>query len=115
MRPDEQSARAAALDGDGAGSTAENLLGEWRALLRQIGSPAFSTDSGAPSWPVTVDAQPGLNHFLEGYLTRILLPCELPAIVEACEHARRGEWRELLAQDLRLAGVMRPTPFAEPS
>jgi urease accessory protein UreF len=62
-----------------------------------------------------VDDLPALNHFLEDYLNRILLPCELPAILEACEHARRGEWRELLAQDLRLAEAMQPTPFAEPS
>lgn len=33
----------------------------------------------------------------------------------ACGHACRGELRELLAQDLRLATPLLSTPFAEPS
>ena len=89
MKSKEQSVRAA---------SPENLLGELSALLRQIGSPEFSPNSTAPFWAAAVDDLPALNHFLEDYLNRILLPCELPAILEACEHARRGEWRELLAQ-----------------
>jgi urease accessory protein UreF len=115
MKSKEQSVRAASPEADAARSPAENLLGELSALLRQIGSPEFSPNSAAPFWAAAVDDLPALNHFLEDYLNRILLPCELPAILEACEHARRGEWRELLAQDLRLAEAMQPTPFAEPS
>jgi urease accessory protein UreF len=115
MRPDEQSTCAAAPEADAARSQAENLLGEWRALLRQVGSPEFSPDSATPFWVTDMDAPPALRHFLEDYLNRLLLPCELPAIVAAFGRARRGEWRELLAQDLGMEEAMRPTPFAEPS
>ena len=45
----------------------------------------------------------------------MLLPLELPAIVEACGHAARGELRELISQDQRLAAALRQTPFARPS
>jgi urease accessory protein UreF len=115
MRPDEQSACAAPPEADAARSQTENLLGEWRALLRQFGSPEFSPDSAVPFWAAAVDTLPALRRFLEDYLNRLLLPCELPAIVAACGRARRGEWRELLAQDLGLQEAMQPTLFAEPS
>jgi urease accessory protein UreF len=114
MRPNEESARVA----PGSEATlrqAENLLGDLCALFRQVGSPEVSTDPTVASWTATVDSLPALNRFLEDYVNRLLLPMELPAIVTASGHARRGEWRDLLAQDLRLAEAMRPTPFAEPS
>lgn len=111
MRPNEQNVSAAASEADVARSQAESLLGDWRALLHQIGSP----DSAVAFWAVTASAQPAVNDFLKDYLNRILLPCELPAIVEACGHARRGAWRELLAQDLRLKEMVQPAPFAEAS
>jgi urease accessory protein UreF len=115
MRPDENSVCAEAPGTDAARNTAENLLGELCALLRQVGSPEFSPNPAVPFWASTVDALPALRHFLEVYLNRFLLACELPAIVEACGHTRRGEWRELLAQDLRMAEEIQATPFAEPS
>jgi urease accessory protein UreF len=115
MRQEENRAFAVALETEAARSKAENLLGELSALLRQIGSPEFSPDSSAPFWAAGVNTLPALNHFLEDYLNRLLLPCELPAIVEACGHAQRGMWRELLAQDLRLAEAVQATPFAEAS
>ena len=62
-----------------------------------------------------MDAPPAPGRFLEDYFARLLLPRELPAIVEACGHARRGEPRELLAQDQRLAASLIGTPFAGPS
>src|SRR5580658_7654722 len=101
MRADENSACAAEAGADAARNPAENLLGELCALLRQIGSPEFSPDPSVPVWVSQVDTLPTLDHFLEDYLNRLLLGCELPAIVEAFGHARRGEWRELLAQDCR--------------
>jgi urease accessory protein UreF len=112
MRTTEKSVRQAAPGSPLAGSEAESLLGEFRALLRQVGSPSFATD---PFWSAALDAPPALGQFLEDYLVRLLLPCELPAIVAACGHARRGELRELLAQDQRLAAPLLPTPFAAPS
>jgi urease accessory protein UreF len=115
MSLNEQSPRAAAPEADAARSQAENLLGDWRALLQRVGSPEFSANSGVPFWTTALETLPALNDFLEDYLDRVLLPCELPAIVEAYGYARRGEWRELLAQDTRLTEAMQPTPFAEPS
>lgn len=115
MKANGQSAGAAGPEADVARSQAENLLGDWRALLRQVGSPEWSPYSNIPFWTANVDSRPGLNQFLEDYLNQLLVPCELPAIAEACGHARRGEWRELLAQDLTLAEAIRCAPFAEPS
>jgi urease accessory protein UreF len=115
MSLNEQGVGAAVTETDAAKSQAENLLGELRALLRQIGSPDASSNSASPLWAVAVETLAELKHFLEHYLDRILFPCELPAIVQACGHARRGQWRELLAADLRLDEVLHATPFAEPS
>jgi urease accessory protein len=115
MSLNEQSLRAAAPEVDAARSQAENLLGDWRALLQQIGSPEYSANSGIPFWTTALETMPALNNFLEDYLNRVLLPCELPSIMEAYGYARRGEWRELLALDTRLTEAMQPTPFAEPS
>jgi urease accessory protein UreF len=92
-----------------ARSEAANLLGEFSALLQQIGSPAGSALSYG-SKPLS-----GLQAFLESYLSEILLPLELPAIAEACGHAMRAELRELVAQDQRLDAALRLTPFAAPS
>jgi urease accessory protein UreF len=114
MRPTEKS--ACPVPGlDTARSEAENLLGEFRALLRQVGSPGVGPTPDGPFWTASLDSLPALSQFLEDYLTRLLLPCELPAIVAACGRARRGELRELLAQDQLLAVPLLATPFAAPS
>lgn len=97
------------------GSEAESLLGEFRALLRQVGSPAVAPEPPEAFWAAALDAPQALAQFLEHYLLRLLLPVELPAIVSACGHARRGELRELLAHDKALAEPLLATPFAEPS
>src|ERR1700722_3192872 len=115
MRPTEQNARQAVSGPEHARSEAENLLGDFRTLLQQIGSPGVELAPNGAFWTAPLDAPPALGQFLEDYLTRLLLPCELPAIVAACGHAQRGELRELLAQDQSLAAPLLPTPFAAPS
>jgi urease accessory protein UreF len=115
MTPIEKSAFLAGPGWEGAQSESDDLLGEFSALLRQIGSPGLAPDPDGPFWTAAVDSPAALCQFLEDYLARILLPHELPAIVAACGHARRGELRELLAQDLGLAAPLLPTPFAAPS
>jgi urease accessory protein UreF len=115
MRPTEKNARPAVAGPDRARSEAENLLGDFRALWQQVGSPGLAPESSDPFWAAALDDPPALGQFLEDYLARLLLPCELPAMVEACGHAKRGELRELLAQDQRLAALLVSTPFAEPS
>jgi urease accessory protein UreF len=114
MRSNEESARLAP-ESEATLIRAGNLLGDLGALFRQVGSPGVPNDPSVAFWTASVDSLPALKHFLQDYLNQLLLPCELPAIVAASGHARRGEWRELLAQDLRLAEAVRPTPFAEPS
>jgi len=115
MRPAEQSVRPVTSGPDHARSKAENLLGDFRALLQQIGSPGVELAPNGPFWSAVFEAPSALGQFLEDYLTRLLLPYELPAIVAACGHAGRGELRELLAQDRALAAPLLATPFAAPS
>jgi urease accessory protein UreF len=115
MRSTEKSVRQAHPGAPLAGSEAECLLEEFRALLRQVGSPCCAPDAPEPFRAGVFHAPPAVGQFLEDYLVRLLFPCELPAIVAACGHARRGELRELLAQDQRLAGPLHSTPFAAPS
>jgi urease accessory protein UreF len=115
MRPTEKSAHLAATGPDSARSEAESLLGEFRALLRQVGSSVVAPEAPCPFWAAALEDPHALGQFLEDYLARLLLPCELPAIVSACGHARRGHWREFLAEDHRLAVPLGSTPFAEPS
>jgi urease accessory protein UreF len=98
-----------------ARSEAENLLGEFSALLRQVGVPIGGiTSCGTLTSPsATKSRSPEV--FLKNYLEQILLPLELPAIAEAFGHAARGEIRELILQDQGLAAPLRQTPFAGPS
>jgi urease accessory protein UreF len=111
----EKSACPAAPGPDSAQSQAESLLGEFRALLGQVGSPGVDLALEGSFWAAALPAPAALGQFLENYLTRLLVPRELPAIVAACGHARRGQLRELLAQDHCLAVPLLPTPFAAPS
>lgn len=90
-----------------ARSHAANLPGEWHAMLQQIGSPDLSEFAVGPRNAFSGEG------FLETYLSRLLLPVELPAIAEACGHAMRGELRELIDQDHRLSEKI--GPFASPS
>jgi urease accessory protein UreF len=112
MRPYQQSASRHSTKPETAQSAAENLLGDFCALLHQLGVPE-SLPPALPSAPV---ADPlSLQNFLEAYLAQILLPLELPAIAEACAHVRLGQTRELIALDHRLAGESRLAPFASAS
>jgi urease accessory protein UreF len=114
MRPKEKSAPGT-FAREFAQSGAANLLGDFRALLHQVGSPDAGLMSEDAFWPASVEAPLALGGFLENYLTGLLQPCELPAIVTACAHAQRCELRELLAQDRHLAERLPPTPFAAAS
>jgi hypothetical protein len=89
-----------------AQSEAAHLPGEFFALLEQIGSPEF------PDFSLNA---PIRKDFLESYLTKFLLPVELPAIAEACGHVLRGELRELIAQDQQLGVQIGAARLAAPS
>ena len=115
MTPNEKNAFRCSGTTDAAGSEAESLVDEFRALLANVGSPGVMTVTLDPLTSALVDSPASLARFLDGYLTRLLLPCEWPAIVASCEHARRGQGRELVERDNRLAGELAGTPFLEPS
>jgi urease accessory protein UreF len=87
-------------------SSPAELLGDPHPLLDQLGS---SDDLAVTSTVVSafdfhrVSSLPALRSFLVAYRTEILIPIELPAIVSAYHHATRGEVKELVGLDGRLA------------
>ena len=93
---------------------APELTGDARVLLEQLGAPeALPTLSLAAS-SLTLDAvrdEATLRRFLVGYREQVLLPVELPAILAAHGHARRGELRELVALDRALGADARLREF----
>jgi hypothetical protein len=117
MRPSENSACPHSTESEIAWSKAENLLGEFSALLQQVGVRGMLPDCNPPLAPPAehLTHLPALQTFLDAYLTQILLPLELPAIAEACGRVRRGETRELIALDRQLDGEARLAPFAPAS
>lgn len=68
----------------------------------------------APTVPPVYDL-PSLARFLDWYREEVLIPIEAPAIIEAAEHLRKHEPRELIAQDRRLGKQVILHPFAEAS
>jgi len=117
MRPSENNARARSTESGIAQSEAENLLGDFSALLLQLGVRGISPASTLPLAPASehITDLSALQTFLDTYFTQILLPLELPAIAEACGRVRRGEARELIALDRQLDGEARLAPFASAS
>jgi urease accessory protein UreF len=117
MTPSQNDARRCLTESEIARSAADNLLGDFSALLRQVGvhgiSPAFDPPAVPDAKHIT--ELPALQGFLDTYCAEVLLPVELPAIVESCGCARRGEARELIALDQRLAQETRLAPFASAS
>jgi urease accessory protein UreF len=117
MSPSENTADRRSTIAEAAPSEAENLLGDFCALMQQLGlsaaRPDFLAAPGPLSEPIT--SLEALQSFLGAYLTGVLLPLELPAIAEACNRVRRGETRELIALDRQLAEDARLAPFASAS
>jgi urease accessory protein UreF len=84
-------------------------------LLEQLGA---ADDMAVPA-PIMdamqfrrVSDLPSLRQFLNTYRETILVPVELPAIVAAYQHAARGELKELIALDERLAAERASREFA---
>jgi hypothetical protein len=109
MNSSEQRARPGVKGLVSARSDPANLLGDFSALLQQIGSidcvglAAIPFEGASP------------NALVQRYITDLLLPVELPEIAEACGHAMRREHRELVEQDQRLAAKLGLTPWASAS
>ena len=94
------------------------LLGDAHPLLEQLGSTEDLALTGSVVSALefgSVTDLPTLRRFLDRYRAEILIPIELPAIVAAHQHASRGELRELLALDAKLAGERVIRRFAQAS
>jgi urease accessory protein UreF len=117
MRPFENSACRLRDEPGFPWSEADNLLGDFSALLQQVGVHGLLSNFEPPLAPPSgrITEVEALQTFLDAYLNEIMLPVELPAIVGACGHVRRGETRELIGLDQRLAGDARLAPFASAS
>lgn len=92
------------------------LAGDPHPLVEAIGLrvQAQTDRLVTPTVPPVYDL-PSLARFLDWYREEVLLPIEAPAIIEAAEHLRRHEPRELIAQDRRLGEKAVLHPFAEAS
>jgi urease accessory protein UreF len=103
---------------DSVPSSPAELLGDPHPLLEQLGLPqdlpVTSTMTGLVEFH-NVSSLPALRTFLDAYRAQILVPVELPAIVAAYHHAARGEARELIAVDERLAQDVAIRRFASAS
>src|SRR5437870_54007 len=98
-----------------APSSPAELLGDAHPLLEQLGSPndlaVTSTVADALELRRVSDL-PSLRSFLDAYRVQVLVPVELPAIVSAFQHAARGELKELVALDQRMAKDSTTKKFA---
>jgi urease accessory protein UreF len=81
----------------------QNLFGDLRGLLEQIGEPQELIALAPALNPKMICDAASLQKFLEAYANRLLLPIELRAIARAWTHASRCETRELIALDQELA------------
>jgi urease accessory protein UreF len=98
------------------GSPAE-LLGDPHPLLERLGAADDLAVGSALSHHELglVNDLPSLQRFLDTYKSQLLESVELPAIVAAYQHASRGEVRELIALDKRLASEPALRHFAAAS
>lgn len=96
-------------------SSPAELLGDAHPLIEQLGSPEefLAAPAGRDLLAfTTVRDLASLRGFLDEYRARVLEPVELPAIVAAHGHATRGEARELILLDQRLAAEVALREFA---
>lgn len=101
-----------------APASSDVLAGEMTPLTEAVGSPAGLATLSALADLVDLprpNSVPSVRLFLERFRERLLIPVELPAISEAYGHASRGELRELIALDRRLAARYGTSAFAEAS
>lgn len=79
--------------------------------------PGVEPPAGIP-WPEAADVRAGekqLRMFLHQFQTRLLIPIELPAIIEAWTASRHQDLDAMLRLDARLAKTIEDLRFAEAS
>ena len=97
----------------------EAFLGDMERLTGQIGSVradwAALGGGALGALRSEVHDAPSLVSFLLRYRTQLLVPVELPTIIQASQFVARGETEELLALDRGLAELVELAPFSEAS
>jgi urease accessory protein UreF len=92
------------------------LLGEYPALLQQLGPGGDSPVPAPPSlWRKPVGTPAELAAFVHRYRAEILAPLELPTILRAAEMARANQGRELIELDRALTQDPGLREFAQAS
>lgn len=103
---------------DNVRTEARQWLGDWHPLVRQI-APAESVarphPAGSPRAVQAVVSAASLHAFLLNYKLTVLLPCELPAVKQACEYTLRNEMNELLTLDRALSAERWLKPYQQDS
>jgi hypothetical protein len=97
---------------------ATQWLGDWHPLIRQIAPGEGITapvSSSLPGGRQSVPPEDAVGLFLSEYKRSVLVPFELPAVKQACEHTVRNEMKELLVLDRSLGGAAWLKPYAEDS
>ncbi len=112
MRPAETILRRHSINNESAPGAADHLPGDFAALLRQLGSANNDSPPVFLASEVSRNNTRDLKSFLEYYQTQFLLPLDLPIIAQAHAHVLRGEVRELIALDAKLAAEPSFAPFA---
>jgi urease accessory protein UreF len=103
---------------DTARTEAIRWLGDWHPLVRQIApgeGVVQPSPLGSTQVPQAVTCYASLHAFLKGYKESVLIPFELPAVRQACEHTLRNEMNELLALDRALSNEDWLKPYEQDS
>lgn len=99
-------------------ASSEELAGDAAPLAQALGEPEILASLTALAELVNMSrpqSLQGVGAFLARYRDRLLAPIELPAIRDAYLHAARGEVRELVELDRRLAPHFGSSAFTEAS
>lgn len=91
------------------------LFKELNPFAQQVGTPkglAILTATSLNHSVRAIDGLPSLREFLKTYYSQVLVPLELASILDAYQHTKRCEVRELIESDKALCGVPVLEPFA---
>jgi urease accessory protein UreF len=98
--------------------SSDELAGDITPLAQAIGGPEALASLSALAELIDLprpESAASLGAFLVRYRERFLTSIELPAVCQAYFHAERGEYRQLVALDQRLAARFGDSAFADAS
>ena len=91
------------------------LFKELNPFAEQVGTPkglAILTTAQFDLNVRSIDGLPALRDFLKTYYSRVMVPLEFASIIDAYQHTRRCEVRELIESDEALGCIPVLKPFA---